>query len=329
MRASLFLVAVATVAASNAHDEERQKLIDHVNNHPTATWTAGHNPRFKGLPVGAAKKLCGVKEESLMRLQEARKNGDLTYFEAKAPIQDLPTDFDSEANWPKCAKVIGDIRDQSDCGCCWAFGAASAASDRLCIATDGASAVPLSAQDVCFCAEQDGCNGGTLDTPWNFIQRTGVVTGNQFNNTGGNFDGESFCSSFSLPHCHHHGPQGNDPYPAEGTPGCPAVHSSPACPAKCDPSATAPHANFTGDAYSYHGTVYHYGGEDTIAQAIMTDGPVEAAFTVYEDFENYVSGVYKHVSGNSLGGHAIRIVGWGVDNGVKYWKVANSWNPYW
>ena len=30
-----------------------------------------------------------------------------------------------------------------------------------------------------------------------------------------------------------------------------------------------------------------------------------------------------------MGGHAIRIVGWGVEGGVKYWKVANSWNPYW
>ena len=25
----------------------------------------------------------------------------------------------------------------------------------------------------------------------------------------------------------------------------------------------------------------------------------------------------------------MKMVGWGVDNGVKYWKVANSWNPYW
>lgn len=47
------------------------------------------------------------------------------------------------------------------------------------------------------------------------------------------------------------------------------------------------------------------------------------------DFENYVSGVYKHVSGALMGGHAIKITGWGVDGTTAYWKIANSWNPYW
>merc|ERR1712046_398787 len=63
--------------------------------------------------------------------------------------------------------------------------------------------------------------------------------------------------------------------------------------------------------------------------AIQEGGPVEAAFTVYSDFETYESGIYQHVSGSYEGGHAIRIVGWGTEDGVDYWKVANSWNPYW
>ena len=45
-----------------------------------------------------------------------------------------------------CAHVIH--RDQSNCGCCWAFAGASAASDRLCISTNGTVAVPLSAQVI-------------------------------------------------------------------------------------------------------------------------------------------------------------------------------------
>lgn len=30
-------------------------------------------------------------------------------------------------------------------------------------------------------------------------------------------------------------------------------------------------------------------------------------------------GVYKHVSGSQLGGHAIKILGWGEENGTPYW----------
>jgi cathepsin B len=58
-------------------------------------------------------------------------------------------------------------------------------------------------------------------------------------------------------------------------------------------------------------------------------GPVSAAFTVYNDFLTYESGVYVHTSGSALGGHAVKIFGWGVEDGTPYWSVANSWNPTW
>lgn len=41
------------------------------------------------------------------------------------------------------------------------------------------------------------------------------------------------------------------------------------------------------------------------------------------------SGVYQHVTGKELGGHAIRILGWGEENGTPYWLIANSWNSDW
>ena len=69
---------------------------------------------------------------------------------------DIPTDFDARVGFPKCAKMIGDIRDQSMCGCCWAFGTAEAASDRLCISTGGKTQIPLSAQDLCFNSNPSG-----------------------------------------------------------------------------------------------------------------------------------------------------------------------------
>lgn len=43
----------------------------------------------------------------------------------------------------------------------------------------------------------------------------------------------------------------------------------------------------------------------------------------------YKSGVYQYVAGSSLGGHAVKIIGWGVENKVPYWLVVNSWNEGW
>jgi cathepsin B len=62
---------------------------------------------------------------------------------------------------------------------------------------------------------------------------------------------------------------------------------------------------------------------------IYRNGSVEVAIDVYEDFLNYKSGIYQHVSGSYLGGHAIKMIGWGVENGVKYWTLVNSWNEGW
>jgi cathepsin B len=62
---------------------------------------------------------------------------------------------------------------------------------------------------------------------------------------------------------------------------------------------------------------------------LMEKGTLSVSLSVYEDFEYYSSGVYSHVYGPYLGGHAIKMVGWGVDNGVEYWTCVNSWNDSW
>jgi cathepsin B len=64
-----------------------------------------------------------------------------------------------------------------------------------------------------------------------------------------------------------------------------------------------------------------------IQTEIMKGGPLQVGFSVYQDFLSYKSGVYKYTTGGLLGGHAVKIVGWGVDSASKlpYWLVANSW----
>jgi len=74
-----------------------------------------------------------------------------------------------------------------------------------------------------------------------------VVTGGNYNGTGP--FGGGWCSAFPLPHCHHHGPQRDDPYPAEGAPGCPSERSPPG-PRKCDADATGDHTSFKADRYT-------------------------------------------------------------------------------
>ncbi|CAN6467531.1 unnamed protein product [Victoria cruziana] len=63
---------------------------------------------------------------------------------------------------------------------------------------------------------------------------------------------------------------------------------------------------------------------------VYQNGPVEVSFSVYEDFAYYKSGVYKHITGDKMGGHAVKLIGWGTsDEGEDYWLLANQWNRSW
>jgi len=66
-----------------------------------------------------------------------------------------------------------------------------------------------------------------------------------------------------------------------------------------------------------------------IQSEIYANGPVETGFNVYADFMNYKEGVYYHVTGRLEGGHAVKILGWGTEDGLDYWLCANSWNTGW
>lgn len=299
-----------------ALNSEHAEMATRIQNTPGVLWTAGIVERFMNEPI---KPMKGVTEEAM-----AERSRFAAQYNKSVIAVALPDRFDSEEQWPHCAKAIGDIRDQGHCGCCWAFAAAGAASDRVCIATKGSILRPFSAQDICFCSGFEswmgGCNGGDLRSPWYhmkfefLIGGPGAVSGGQFQGTGP--FGSGLCSDYSLPHC---------PPISQ----CPAISGSPSCPTKCDSTAKAPHNDFAGDKIGFTGELLVLSGEQHIAQAILEGGSVETAFSVYADFMNYKGGIYHYVTGDKLGGHAVRMVGWGVENGTKYWKIANSWNHFW
>ena len=63
---------------------------------------------------------------------------------------------------------------------------------------------------------------------------------------------------------------------------------------------------------------------------IYENGSIEGSIAVYEDFLDYNSGIYQHITGSYMGSLSIKIIGWGIsENGTKYWIVANSWGVNW
>lgn len=182
------------------------------------------------------------------------------------------------------------ILDQGKCGSCWAFGCAEALSDRYCIATNGSFHEDLSPQHLVSC-----------DWEGNFGCNGGIPR------LAWDFLEFSGLPTLScLPY-------------TSGKAG-----ESGKCTKKCADGSPYP-KSYKVKLLS----VKAYKSEKEIQAAIREQGPVETGFQVYEDFMTYKSGVYHHVAGKLLGGHAVKIIGWGVEGTEKYWIVANSWGTGW
>jgi cathepsin B len=302
------LLALASVASAWL---ARDNLIREVNTKQSA-WTAGVNTKFaQDTDYKYAKRLCGsLKTPENKRLPIKLHN--------VLPAA-IPATFDSRQQWPMCPS-INEIRDQSDCGSCWAFGAVEAGTDRICIETKGAKQPHLAATDLLSCCDGcgSGCDGGYPSAAWDWFTQTGVVT-------GGNYNNFQWCVEYPLPICDHHV---NGTYQNCANLNGGQEYNTPNCPTACDSNSTYK-TPYQSDKHIF-ATAYGVASDvQQIQTEIMTNGPVEAAFTVYADFVSYKSGVYYHVTGDELGGHAIKILGWGTEGGIPYWLVANSWNVQW
>ncbi|KAK9506973.1 hypothetical protein O3M35_008812 [Rhynocoris fuscipes] len=293
------LLICGVLSASVPTDPLSDEFIDYINSLHT-TWKAGRNFNTN-IPRKFLKVINGVHEgANAFQLPKREVSLDVK----------LPKEFDARTQWPNCP-TISEIRDQGSCGSCWAFGAVEAMSDRICIHTG--KNVHLSADNLVSCCSSCGfgCSGGFPGAAWSYWEREGIVT-------GGNYGSEKGCQPYSIAPCEHHttGPR----------PQCSGEGDTPSCKETCQKSYKTEYnkdLHYGTSSYSIESDV------EAIQTEIYKNGPVEAAFTVYEDFVNYKEGVYQHVAGGELGGHAIKILGWGVENDTPYWLVANSWNTDW
>ncbi len=69
---------------------------------------------------------------------------------------------------------------------------------------------------------------------------------------------------------------------------------------------------------------------DEIKAELVINGPMIVGFTIYQDFVFYTSGVYHPTTTVTVGGHAVKLLGWGLDiNNKLYWLCQNQWGTSW
>ena len=76
----------------------------------------------------------------------------------------------------------------------------------------------------------------------------------------------------------------------------------------------------------------NYGKDvEKMKDILFNVGPFKMTMEVFEDFFHYKSGVYYHHSGELIGKHAVKAIGYWIDNklNMAYLLVQNSWGDSW
>lgn len=101
----------------------KKELVDFINN-GNFGWKARQDN-------GAVSRKTRAQLKAMMgtRLTGGPKLPEKTVFEIDPTT--VPASYDARTAFPQCSDIQR-IRDQSDCGSCWAFGSVEAMSDRNC-----------------------------------------------------------------------------------------------------------------------------------------------------------------------------------------------------
>ena len=231
---------------------------------------------------------------------------------------ELPESYSVAEAHSDCTSTT-EIRDQSSCGSCWAVSTESMLSDRHCIekkqSTGNVDNTQFSSKQILANSmfPNQGCNGGNPVLAARFMKIFGVVTGGKYNT-------KNTCAPYPFEPCNHHTDD-------ESLKNCSELHfTTPKRFNKCDNESI----NFNQDK-TYVREFFLVKGVENIKRALVEGGSLTAAFTVKEGFVGYSEGIYvcSEDEGKALGGHAVRLIGYGVEDGVEYWELTNNWNQNW
>ncbi|CAB04322.3 Peptidase C1A papain C-terminal domain-containing protein [Caenorhabditis elegans] len=292
---SLFVITFAFAPIRPIPEElTGQDLVDHINSAASTFQTENYAVTHEKMHTRSMHEKFNAPFPDEFRATEREFVLDAT-----------PLNFDARTRWPQC-KSMKLIREQSNCGSCWAFSTAEVISDRTCIASNGTQQPIISPTDLLTCCGMscgEGCDGGFPYRAFQWWARRGVVTGGDYLGTG--------CKPYPIRPCN--------------SDNCVNLQTPP-CRLSCQPGYRTTYTNdknYGNSAYPVPRTVA------AIQADIYYNGPVVAAFIVYEDFEKYKSGIYRHIAGRSKGGHAVKLIGWGTERGTPYWLAVNSWGSQW
>ncbi|KAI5715848.1 hypothetical protein M8J77_023651 [Diaphorina citri] len=322
------VVCTSQSKPSNSTSVDYERLAEAVNT-ANSTWVADPDV-LKSSPSFLSSLKFGLS----LTPQSREPNPDLQlgseHFGDYQSNTELPEEFDLRKQYPNCTN-IGHVQLQSNCGSCWAIATTAALSDRMCIATQGRLDHTLSSDHLLTCCAActggDVCEGGNPMRAWYYMLENGVPTGGDYGSCQG-------CKPYRIPPCS---------YP--GYPPC-ADLTKPSIPLECtgehcsNPYFRTPYDDnlfFVDFAFTLN--VHRRKGMNisTWAQLqgnlmqleIFHFGSIVAAIEAHQDLIIYKKGVYQHTVGEMSGGHAVKIIGWGVEDGVKYWLCVNSWGELW